>query len=316
MSTKNNAKFAFWYLLSLVALIFMALSTGQVIFQIINKFIADFSNGYAHSFNSDILKFAISSLIISIPLYYIINRQIEKSLDSKELDKDAGVRRWLIYFILFISSVVILIWLIATINSFLGGELTSKFFLKTLTVLIISGLVFSYYLYDIRRNETTKNNSVIKTYLIVSLILTVGSLIAAFFIVESPAEARSRRHDMEVLNNFTQIDSTISNYYTEKSKLPESLDELSGQLPYLNAAALNDPKTGVNYDYKKIGDNQYQLCATFETDNTLAGDTQEYAYTDRWPHASGYQCLQQKVLNLTDPQIKELPLLMEPNTNR
>lgn len=312
MSNKNNAKFAFWYMLSLVALIFMALSTGQVIFQIINKFIADFSNGYAHSFDSGILKFAISSLIISIPLYYIITHQIEKSLEKKELDKDSGVRRWLTYFILFVSSVVIIVWLIATINSFLGGELTSKFLLKTLTVIVISGLVFSYYLYDIRRDETGKSNNIIKTYLIVSLILTFGSLIAAFFVVESPSEARARRHDYEVLNNFTQIDSTITNYYSEKKVLPENLDQLKGQTPYINAAALKDPKTGANYEYKKIGDKEYELCATFETDNTLAGDTQDYAYTDRWPHASGYQCLHQKVLDLNDPVMKEGPIIMRP----
>jgi hypothetical protein len=312
MSNKNNAKFAFWYMLSLVALIFMALSTGQVIFQIINKTIADFSNGYAHSFDSSILKFAISSLIISIPLYYLITRQIEKSLEKKELDKDSGVRRWLTYFILFVSSVVILIWLIATINSFLGGELTSKFLLKTLTVLVISGLVFSYYLYDIRRDETSKNNTIIRTYLIVSLVLTVGSLVAAFFVVESPNQARARRHDLEVLNNFTQIDSTITNYYSENAKLPETLDALKNQVPYINAAALKDPETGAHYEYKIIKDNEYQLCATFETDNTVAGDTQDYAYTDRWPHASGYQCLHQKVLNLNETRLKEAPIMIQP----
>lgn len=312
MSNTNNAKFAFWYMLSLVALIFMALSTGQVIFQIINKFIADFSNGYAQSFDSGILKFAISSLIISIPLYYIISRQIEKSLQKKELDKDSAVRRWLTYFILFVSSVVILVWLIATINSFLGGELTSKFLLKTLTVMVISGLVFSYYLYDIRRDQTTKTSSIMKTYLIVSLVITIGSLVAAFFVVESPAEARARRHDYEVLNNFTQIDSTITNYFSEKKVLPENLNELKGQIPYINAAALKDPNTGVYYEYKKVGDKEYQLCATFETDNTVPGDTQDYAYTDRWPHGSGYQCLSQKVLDPINPGMKDVPFMIQP----
>lgn len=108
----------------------------------------------------------------------------------------------------------------------MGGELTSKFLLKTLTVIVISGLVFSYYLYDIRRDETTKSNSIIRAYLIVSLILTIGSLIAAFFVVESPSEARARRHDLEVLNNFTQIDSTISNYFSEKKSYQKILMNL------------------------------------------------------------------------------------------
>ncbi len=36
MSNHNSAKYAFFYMLSLVALVFVALSTGMIIFQIIN----------------------------------------------------------------------------------------------------------------------------------------------------------------------------------------------------------------------------------------------------------------------------------------
>lgn len=308
MSHNNNAKFAFWYLLSLVALIFMALSTGQVIFQIINKHIADFSTGYAYIFDSSVLKFAISSLIISIPLYFITVRQIETSLEKKELDKDAGVRRWLTYLILFVSSVVIVVWLIFTINNFLGGELTSKFLLKTLTVLVISGLAFSYYLYDIRRDSIKKNDRVILIYTVVGLVLTVGSLGAAFFTVESPSEARARRHDLEVLSHFSQIDATVNNYYLESKRVPEKLDDLKEQTPYLNAAALRDPQNGEAYNYQKNSDTEYQLCATFQTDNTGPANMQDYTYSDRWPHGEGYQCLKQKVVSGTD-MMKTAPMI-------
>ena len=309
MNTKNNAKFAFWYMLSLVALIFMALSTGQVIFQIINKTITDFTNGYAYSFDSGVLKFAISSLIISIPLYYLLSRQIEKSLEEKELDKDSAIRRWLTYLILFVSAVVMIVWLMMTINSFLGGELTSKFLLKALTVIVICGMVFSYYFYDIR-TEDKKNKKIMLAYLIVSLILTVGSLVSAFFVVESPAEARARRHDLEVLSHFSQIDATLNSFQVEHKTLPASLGELKDQVPYLNAAALKDPMSGELYTYKKNTENEYELCANFSTDNTKPGDVQDYAYTDRWPHGTGYQCLKQKITPVNyDMGIKNAPMI-------
>lgn len=312
MSSNNNAKFAFWYLLSLVALIFMALSTGQVIFQVINKYIPEFVSHYGPVFDTSILKFAISSLIISTPLYFITVRQIEQSLEEKELPKDAAVRRWLTYFILLISSLVVIIWLIMTINSFLDGELTSKFLLKTLTVVVISGLVFSYYLYDIRRSEVKKKNPIILAYLITGLILTIGSLVTAFWIGETPAEARARRHDIEVLGHFDQISATIQNYYAEQEKLPSNLDELKDQTPYLNAAALKDPKTGESYAYNKINDTQYELCATFEANNIQTNNTYDYAYADRWPHEKGYHCLKQKVVN--DPNA--MPLKAAPMMSR
>jgi hypothetical protein len=52
----NNAKFAFMYMFSLVALLFMALGTGQVFFQAINKYIPDFAAPYANGFDSGLLK--------------------------------------------------------------------------------------------------------------------------------------------------------------------------------------------------------------------------------------------------------------------
>jgi uncharacterized membrane protein len=309
MTSKNNAKFAFWYMLSLVALIFMALSTGQVIFQIINKTIADFTNGFAYSFDSGVLKFAISSLIISIPLYYLMVRQIETSLEKKELDRESAIRRWLTYFILFVSAVVMIIWLMMTINSFLGGELTSKFLLKSLTVIVICGLVFTYYLYDIRTEEK-KNKNIVWAYLIVSLVLTVGSLVGAFFVVESPTEARNRRHDLEVLSQFSQIDATLNSYFIENKKLPTGLDQLKDQVPYLNAAALKDPISGQPYMYKRNSDTEYELCASFKTDNTKPGDIQDYSYADRWPHVSGDQCLKQKIAPIgNDATMKNLQMI-------
>lgn len=312
MQTTNNAKFAFWYLLSLVALIFMALSTGQVIFQIINKYITDFSSGYAYTFSLETLKFAISSLIISIPLYFLTARQIERSLEAKELDKDAGVRRWLTYLILFASSVVIIVWLIITINNFLGGELAQKFLFKALTVIVIAGGVFSYYLYDIRRSEIKKKDQVVMICAIIGLVITIAALVVAFMINESPREARARRHDIEVLGHFSQIDATINSYFADKKQLPNSLDDLKDQIPYLNAAALKDPESGIPYQYHKNSDNEYELCATFKSDNTEPEHQTDYIYTDTWPHRIGEQCLKQTVTPMTginEAPVKPAPLM-------
>ena len=102
---KNNAaKFAFFYMLSLVALLFMALSVGMIIFQIINKNIIDIINEYRGRFSPGQLKFAISALIISTPIYYFITRQIQKNLFAGSLDKDSQIRKWLTYFILLVTS--------------------------------------------------------------------------------------------------------------------------------------------------------------------------------------------------------------------
>lgn len=151
-------------------------------------------------------------------------------------------------------------------------------------------------------------------YAYAGLAITIAALIAAFMIVESPREARNRRHDIEVLGHFSQIDSTINAYFVDKKQLPNSLDDLKDQIPYLNAAALKDPKSGVPYRYQKNSDSEYQLCATFETDNTNTDNQADYVYTDTWPHGMGEQCLKQTVGPMDE--INGLPIKPAPMMSR
>ncbi|MDD5071635.1 MAG: DUF5671 domain-containing protein [Patescibacteria group bacterium] len=298
METKNNAaKFAFFYMLSLVALIFMALTSGMIVFQIINKNIPDVLNLYQGRFSPSQLKFAISALIISAPIFYICLWRIYKSLLSGALDKDSGIRKWLTYFILLISSVVMLGWLIGTINSFLDGELTTKFILKAITAIFIAAAVFTFYFYDIRRENVQEKNRVVQVYFYASLVLVIAVFTASLFIVESPTETRNRKFDNFILDNFNNIDMAIASYYKEFGELPESLNELKSEYSYLGEDAIKDPASKILFDYRAVDNNTYELCATFMASNKDE-DAAEYSYyKDRWAHDAGYQCLQQKVHN-------------------
>lgn len=298
MEQQNNAaKFAFYYMLSLVALIFMALSTGMIIFQVINKFIADVINLYSGRFSSDILKFAISALIISTPIYFITMRQISQSLIHGKLDKDSGIRKWLSYFILFVSSVVMIVWLIMTINNFLNGELTLKFLLKALTALFISAAVFSFYFYDSKReNVAEAKDRIITIYFYGALTIVAAAFITSLFVVESPTATRNRRIDNAVLDNFNQIDSALYSYYADKKALPDSLDILKEEYPYITEETLTHPGTKEKYQYAVLEEKKYELCASFLTDNIEENINENY-YKERWPHRSGEQCLKQTIIS-------------------
>ena len=140
----NNAKYVFYYLLSLVSLIFTALAVGMIAFGIIDKVVADALVSAAGV--SDNLKFAISALIIAAPLFFVTQWLIIRGLHHGELDKDSAVRRWLTYFILLVSSVTMLGVFIGVINNFLSGEFTAIFILKAVSMLVISGAIFSFFL--------------------------------------------------------------------------------------------------------------------------------------------------------------------------
>lgn len=292
----NSAKFAFFYLLSLVALVFVAISVGMVYFQIINLKVVDDINLYSGQFTSDSLKFAISALIIASPIYFLMVRFINRSLESGALSREAGIRRWLTYFILFVSAVVIIVWLIMTLNAFLNGEITLKFILKALTVLFIAGVIFGYYLYDIRRLSGSSGQDIyMKIFGYGSLLIVAVSLGVSFVYVESPAATRNRKQDEAIVNKFDQIDTAVNAYYDENKKMPASLEELKKDRKYLyDEESTIDSVSKKSFEYKVSAKDAYELCAEFKMSNKDKNTQNDYI-NGRWPHDAGRQCIKQVV---------------------
>lgn len=299
MTNKHNAKYAFYYLLSLVALVFMAISVGLIVFSIIDKKVPDVLNTFVSNFDSQ-LKFAISALIIATPIFYFLSSLIFKGLRKEELEKDSGIRRWLTYFIILVSSLIMLGVFISTINNFLSGELTSRFILKAITIFLLSASVFSFYFYDIKREDLIKKDLITRLFFFISLALVAAAFIAAFFFVESPKTARARRLDQVVVNNISNLESAVNNYYDRYKKLPDNLDAFKAEKDiYLDANSLIDPETKQMIVYQKLGDKDFQFCAIFRVDSAKEFDNQgmmmSYPSYPSYPgdkrHSAGYQCL-------------------------
>ncbi len=293
MKNEHNAKYAFYYLFSLVALIFMTLSVGMIVFSIIDRTITDVLSDYYNNNNAQ-LRFAISALLISAPIFYITSNFIQRGLRKEELTKDSGVRRWLTYFIILVSAIVILGVFIGVINNFLSGELTSRFVFKSLTVFIIAAAVFSFYLYNIKKEVVIKKDGITKIFLIVSLILVSAAFIAAWFFVESPRAARDARLDQTVVNNIYRLESAVNSYYGKYHKLPDNLEMIwsEGNL-ILTEEALINPVTRLEIEYKKIDENSFEFCTEFKTNNKDDIDDRysPISMIEDKRHEAGYQCL-------------------------
>jgi hypothetical protein len=302
MTHNHNAKYAFYYLLSLVALIFVSISVGMIAFGIINQTIADTLALNSYGDYNGQFRFAISALLIATPIFFIINGFISRGLQNKELDQESGIRRWLTYFILLVSSVTVLGIFISVINNFLNGELTLSFILKDLAMLIISGSVFSFYLYDIRRADATKKDKIVKIFFFVSLVLIVAAFVAAWFFMESPKEARNRRLDQIVINRIYNLESATNTYYDTKHVLPNTLAEITSSPGYYNSMeqVIIDPTTSKEkvIDYKKIDATNFEFCATFLAtsypSNTATRPTINYGAGSK-DHEAGYQCFKSTV---------------------
>ncbi len=264
----HNPKYAFYYILSLVALIFVAISSAIIVFQIIDKSVFDALAYYGSYSNQSALRFGISALLISAPIFFLCVNLINNGLKKGEIDKESPLRNWLTYFILAVSAVVILGSLVGIINAFLSGEMTLKSILQLITVIIIASLVFSFYLYDIRRNKISKKDKAMKIFFFSSVSLVVIIFVSAWFFVESPKMARERKIDEKVINNIHSLESYINSYYEKEEKLPEDLSEVNSVAGVVNFNQfLINPVSGEKIEYKKMGERDFELCANFRTDS-------------------------------------------------
>lgn len=146
-----NAREAFLYLVLFLTLYISAVSFGTLVFQYINNWLPDPVLGL--NANIDAIRFSTSSLIIAFPVFYFVSWIVAKAIRKDPDKRSSKIRKWLTYITLFIAAGIIIGDLITLVFNLLGGELTLRFVLKVLTVGGIAGVIFGYYLWDLRKEE-------------------------------------------------------------------------------------------------------------------------------------------------------------------
>ncbi|PIR47734.1 hypothetical protein COV06_01945 [Candidatus Uhrbacteria bacterium CG10_big_fil_rev_8_21_14_0_10_50_16] len=273
-TTNSTARDVFLYLLVTVTLYTISVSAISTLFQYVNHFFPDPVNSFNNV--SDVLRVSLSVLIIFTPVYVWVAWFLNKDMLAHAGKYSLAIRRWLIHLTLFVSGITIMIDLATLIYNFLGGELSMRFALKTLSVLIVAAAVFAYYIWDIRREA--KAMPVKMMWLArVTLVLLAASVIGGFFIMESPAQQRLEKLDNQRVTDLWTVQGAVENYWYEQTALPESL---TGVNVYLTLPV--DPQTGEGYEYNRLTDTTYELCATF----TYA-PTADMGYSRPIPYGSG-----------------------------
>ncbi|MBL7058168.1 hypothetical protein ISS03_02405 [Patescibacteria group bacterium] len=317
--SSNIAKYTFLYFISLLSLVFSVMAVGNIVFQLINKHVIDIINVYGSMYSPDALKFALSSLIISAPVYYASVISIHKSLFSGKLDKDAAVRRWLTYFIIFVCGVVVIGWLIAIVYSILDGDLTWKFSLKTLTVIVIAATVGSYYFRDIKKEKVEKvKDNVAKIYLYATLVALLVVFVSGILFVESPRQTRLRKLDNLTIEKFERIGNSLNEYYNNNNRLPVKLEDLAVGVIYLGDLDIRSVDAGKIFEYRAFEGEEYKICAKFNLSNREELGSNRDFISDVWPHGAEYTCFikninkyGREINRFIDEQAVTTPIIVE-----
>ncbi len=148
----------FLHLLVIITLYASAINLGTILFQTVNLTIPDVVansqygyDSYAVTSAKNLMRTAISFLIVMFPVCVYSSWYLHKMYRENTEKLNLRIRKWFIYFTLFASTIVIMSSLIALVNNLLNGELTLRFFLKFLTVVVISSSVLGYYVWELKR---------------------------------------------------------------------------------------------------------------------------------------------------------------------
>ncbi|MBI3305210.1 hypothetical protein HYZ80_02735 [Candidatus Parcubacteria bacterium] len=148
----SKARETFLYLLMFVSLAITAMAVGGAYFNVIDAYIQD-PLDYAGPYRFESLRWQLSAIIVASPVFLFVTRAVRR-LVAREPDlRRSGIRKWITYLALFIAAAVILGDLINVLAKFFGGELTPRFIWKSITVLMVSGLVFGYYFLEMRQDD-------------------------------------------------------------------------------------------------------------------------------------------------------------------
>lgn len=296
---KTTPRDFFLHLGILITLYISAISLANLLFRAID---VAFPNTEVYSYGRVItISWPVAALIVIFPLYLVLTWLLQRDYVAMPEKRGLGIHRWLIYVTLFVAAAAMLIDLVVLLYHFLEGlEITVGFLLKVLSVLVVAGLVFGYYIMDLRDRTSRSAN---RTFAIASIAIVIASIVAGFAIIGSPQTQRMARIDGNRVNDLQMIQSQILFHYQQKQTVPNTLVELSDDIS--GFVAPTDPETDAAYVYEKLSDTSFRLCADFalaaDGENSQAPYPAEFylGRNENWQHGEGRHCFERTI----DPQL-------------
>lgn len=280
--SKLTPKFFFISLGIVVSLITSVVSALVLLFESLNNKFPDVLNSvYQYGFNSynfETIRASLATLIIFFPVYLFISY-----LWIKECKEDIGylnltLRKWMIYFIMFLATLVIVIDLVTLVKYFISGEMTTRFILKVIGALFIVFLVDFYY--SLKMKNTNFNSEKSKKLglfsFIISVIIFFGLIVWSFMVMGSPRSQRDWRLDDKRVTDLQNIQYQIIDYWQQKEKLPEALNDLSNPMTGYSLPIDPEFEKGKVYEYIKKDKMSFEICASFNKE--MLKGWQEYNY--------------------------------------
>ncbi|MFA6095806.1 MAG: DUF5671 domain-containing protein [Candidatus Paceibacterota bacterium] len=300
MNTKTTARDFFLNLGVVITLYVSIVSLLSLVFDIVNKLFPDALSYYGDSYSYG-MRMAVASLIVIFPLFLWLSSLVRRDIAADPSRREVAARRFLTWITLFVSGAAVATDLVVLLNTFLSGEVTMRFVLKVLAVLIVAGATLAYYINEVR--DVPKRLSH-KTIFALSSALVVVAIVSSFFVFGSPMTVRKERMDDRRISDLQSIQWQIVNYWQQKGTLPATIADLED--PISGFYVPTDPDTDEAYVYEKSSARAFKLCADFSLGSSSDQSQKDMSYTypaglrnESWKHEAGKHCFDRTI----DPEL-------------
>lgn len=307
-SDTGGAREAFFHLLTFASLYASVIAVVVLFFTYINRLFPDPALGdmyYQNSFDLSGIRWSLAAVIVSFPLFLWCSRFLQKEMRMHPERAWSGIRRWLTYLTLFVAAMALLGDGITLVFRLLEGELTIRFLLKVLIVLLIAGMTFAYYFLSLKTPITDpKTRSLNRIFAGLSVITVLIAIVWGIWLAGSPASERLRKFDDRRIEDLRAIEGEVLNISLGETRylpaterkvvrpLPQTLEEVQKNAVY-QKLNITDPETGDPYSYTVKGATMLELCAVFNA-------VRDERYDIFWNHEAGQKCFE---INVLDPNL-------------
>ncbi len=276
------ARDAFLYLLAFITLGVWAIQLGSLMFNAIDR---TFPNPSLDHSSAPMLMRAmadeLASIIVAFPLFLLVSRTISRSVERQLERLESPVRKWLTYIALVITASTMIADIVTFTAYFLRGDIDARFICKVLTVLVITGGVFTYYLDSLRSDSISSARN--RSFAVAAIAMAGFGVTVGFVQIGSPARQRVASQDARRVSDLSFLAEGLHGKWLRGQNgfvLPLRIQDLSGLTPGVSTV---DPMSGRTYKYTPLRGTVYRLCATFSQPSPADIPSQ-------WHHGTGDEC--------------------------
>lgn len=293
----SSPRDAFLHLLGMAMLYTAAFATGTILFQLIDRWLPAPGDELL-GFYPGVMRAAAAALLVSLPILGLTHRTIGRDASRDPALRLTPIYRTLAYLTLLITSLVMAGDLIAAIICFLSGDLTIRFILKALIILLLSGGIYLWFSSDVGREESiavTSGTATIpppppwRDWLHrIGAAVALVSMLAALYAAGSPFRQRQLKLDARRVGDLRAIQHNVETYFEREGVMPATLDVLADN-PATFLQNTTDPATGRPYLYERIDADTYTLTAEFDLPSPSEQEQPAWNRDGFFRHGAGKQ---------------------------